>query len=293
MDSFFVENITDDKYQIALIDRNRIFNADHPETITTYYECSKDSPSIHDDAQIFYTLAPSIKGLNIFSDLFNINRSPKLNTWSINSNGDNIFSIVQLNYEQRCKLYSTKHSITPDNIEEDPLDSLINFSKRQQSWKTGVLQKCIDCLLQLHVRGNPKICALLDINYNKVMRFKYETEGNINNPINDFGMFRIIRKITSYLGLKHTRDITVFKEIPDTISFDLNYIKTEVPKLSNNNDTVVETLSKLFMLWCGSKLISTDDGYRLELDNDVTTCLNSMQPLLPYPKYLEIIEAAM
>ena len=293
MDSFFVENTTDDKYQIAFVDRNRIFNAEHPETIATYYECSKDSPSSHDDAQIFYTLAPSIGGLNIFSDLFNINRSAKLNTWSIKSNGNNLFSVVQLNYEQRCELYSIKHSITPDNIEEDPLNSLLDFSKRQQSWKTGVLQKCIDCLLQLRERGNSKICALLDINYNKVMRFKYETEGDINNPIEDSGMFRLIRKITSGLGLKHTRDIALFKEIPDTILFELNYIKTQIPKLSNNNDTVVETLSKLFTLWCGSKLVSTNDGYQLEPDDNITTCLSYMQPLLPYPKYLEIIDASM
>jgi len=292
MDSFFVEKFDNDKYQIALVDKTRIFSADNPGLLATVYECSNESPSIDDNTQIFYALIRSINGMNIFSDLTNKNRSCKLNTWSIKYKDNNILTVEQINYQERIELYSKHHDITPDNTEDIFLSSLIDFSKRQNNWKTGILQRCIDNLVKSDYRKNPKVYALIDVNYNKIMRFKHETECENLLQLTDGNIIHNMRKITSILGIKNTRDTKIFNKISHKIKTYLDYFKNKIPKLKEYNSDK-SLLSELFFLWCGSKIIDVDDGYQLKLNEDITECLTYMQPLLKQPKYLEILEKPM
>lgn len=291
MDSFFIDKIVDDKYQISFVDKNRIFNAENPGILATVFECSNKSPFPCDDAQIFYALSPSINGLNFLTDLTDKNKTCKLNTWSINCKGDNILSVKQLNYEQRLELYSERHNISPENIDDNSLDSLIKFSQNQQKWKTGILQKCINCLVYVNYRNNPKVYTMIDLHYRKVMRFKYETENKEISELKNIALVDFIRKITVGLGIQHTRDTKIFKNIPDSINSYLTYLKTKIPKLQDLES--LSLLSELFNLWCGSKIITVDGGYQIQIDDNITQCLTYLQPLLKQPKYLKILEAPM
>lgn len=295
MDRIFVEQVDDDKYRIAVIDRDRIFRAEDPGKLATVYECSASLPSREDDAQIFYALESLIGALDIFVDLKNKHRSSKLNTWSIavtDKNIDNIFLTVKvLSTEDRIKLYSKQYSITPSETitsNSNSLMSLISFAEKLE-WKTGILQRCFDRLVYHSYRKNLEMYAYLDEYYRKVMRFKYETEYIGIPDIKDGILVEIIRKITSILGIQNTRDNTLFK-ITDDVNKYIELLRKNIELPNGNTKNII---SYILDMWCGSKLIENNDTYRIEPDNNITKVLLYMQSLLTRPKILEILETPM
>lgn len=290
MDHIFIEETIDDIYRIAFIDKHRIFNSNNPENLATVFECSNHHPTADDNAQIFYALAPSIDGLNIFADLIHQYRSYKLNTWNIISNNqnddDNIFvSVRPLNYQEKVKLYETNFSITPGDVITENSNSLFSLVKfaNGQIWKNGTLQRIIDCLVLPQYRRQPNVYALIDSEYRRLLRFKFETEHP--KPV-DYELIMTIKRILVLLGLKHSHDTKVFKRIPNSINDELKCIPIYNPKLS-----VKDNLSKILVLWSGSKVIDHKKGYKLEVDNNVVLGLSYMQQLLITPDKLTILEA--
>ena len=298
MDTSFIEEIKDDVYRIAVIDRHRIFSASNPGTLATIYECSLTNPTAKDDAEIFHALAPAIGADDFLVDLIENYRSQKLNSWSIatlNSDVDNIFLAVEpLTRSHRLELYSTRYSITPDNgitSTSHSLFSLVAFSD-QQKWKTGILQECIDRLVKLEYRRNPRVYSVIDEQYRRLLRFKIETEATSieNDDIRIRTLF--IRRLISLLGLKNSHDTTTFTTIPDAVTDVLHSLIKLFPTLCSD-DTLINRLSHILTKWSGAAVVQFDRGYRLHVDATVTEGLTYMQPLLLRPSTLIILDAPM
>jgi len=303
MDTFFIEKIEDDTYKIALIDKHRIFEATEPGLLSTVFECSLNNPTRDDDAQIFYALAPMINADDSLCDIITSHRSRKLNSWTISvetPNSDNIFTALSpLTRDQRIKLYNTKYSITPEKeitSNSNSLFSLVPLSQ-QLEWKSGILQRCIDRLVKLEFRGNSHVYALIDEEYRRLVRFKLETESSGKDFLNTRIFVLFIQRLISDLGLKNSRDTTPFIITPDkssNIEKILKCLNGLFPE-SLFTGSITEQISNVLLLWCGSKLIKMDDEekYQLQLDENITEGLNYLQPWLPKPKVLDIIETPM
>lgn len=293
MDSFFVEDIISDTYRLALFDRNNIFSATNPGNLANVFECSLQSPTRSDNAQIFYGLGDVIDATDFFVDLKNNYRFQHLNTWSISvkdGNNPNIFSSVKpIDRCDRMELYSVQHSITPKETivsKSESLFSLVEFSK-VQSWKTGILQRCIDNLVLPQYRKDPLVYCIIDEEYRRLMRFKLETE--CNDDIADRHIILFIRKITSLLQLQNTHDTTSFTNIPDEVEKVLNILSKMIPRISKSG-TLLQRLDNLFYMWSGAHIKVTDDKYHIEVDPNVVQGLKYLQPWLSKPSSIVVME---
>lgn len=298
MDTFFVEETKDGIYRIAVVDRHRIFSATNPGKLATTFECSAENPSRDDDAEIFYALAPAIGADDPLTDLINKHRSHKLNYWSIcvkDVNTSNIFlSLDALDYDKRIELYDKRQSITCDKFltaNSKSLFVLLDFSK-QQNWKTGILQECIDRLVKIEFRRNAHVYALIDEVFRQIIRFKIETEDFILKNEEIRSRVILIRKLLSTLGLKHSRDTSVFTVIPETI--DLIVVRLiELLPTCNSQGNRIEQLSFILKKWSGSSIIKIESGLQLKLDEKVTECLSYTQEWLQQPHKLQILDTPM
>ncbi len=308
MNRFFLEEYDDSIYKIAAFDIHRIFNATNPGTLATVYECSSTNPTRDDDAQIFYALCPSIGADDIMSDLYKPYKSNRLNSWSIMINDKsytdrNIFNAVaRPSYDDLLLLYNEKYTITPD---ANPLESFnciknvnnINAlldASNSNNWKNGILQRCFDCLVFHKYRGKCEMYALLDFYYRYVMRFKWETEYDPIPPFNMGFLFSFVKHITLNLGLKNTHDDTQkFSALPTSVNSYLNLIYQSVPQLGNRSDDHVADLSKFLSIWSGSKIIKTNDEYKIKVNANIRKALSYLQPLLLRPGKLKILEEPM
>ena len=310
MDTVFIEEKKDGLYRIAVIDRHRIFSAEHPEMLATVFECPANNPTREDDAQIFYALAPAIDATDFFSDLAAPHRSQKLNCWSIaakNPDEENIFLAVEpLTRFDRLKLYSTRHSITPENTvtsDSHSLLSLVAFSD-EKKWKTGILQECIDRLVKPEHRGNPVVYSAIDEQYRRILRFKVETEALDPEITGIKSEVLFIRRVLSSLGLKNSHDTTVFSTIPQSLALVLDSLDKLEPSshgvwpddldgLPSDSPSCLRQLSDLLTKWSGARVVEVDGGYQLRVDETVSEGLSYMQPWLQRPNTLTILEAPM
>jgi hypothetical protein len=290
MDRVFIEEEIDGQYRIAAIDRQRIFAAEEPGRLATVFECSLTEPSISDRAQIFYALGQEIGATDWEADLQNKHRSTKLNHWSIqqqNSEADCIFFAVRpLTDNDRVHLYSTKHSITPTQtvtVESSSLFSLVALSE-QQKWKTGVLQRCIDCLVKPEYRGRVEVYATIDKHYRHLMRFQLETQDVIQFPLLD-----LIKQLTQSLGLVHTHDSTPFVSISDS-SVELIRKAIQLIPTFDLSGSLIEQLGQLLARWSGARLVCHDDRYQIDVDADINRGRNYLDLMLPKPESLLILE---
>jgi hypothetical protein len=297
---FFEETTKPGLYRVAAVDKHRIFSAQNPGTLATVFECSSTDHEPSIDAQIFYAFSSSINGDDFFADLRDNHRTQRLNTWSINvKNADiaNLFSAVSpLDRSGRLELYTKFHSITPSETITSTsmsLFSLVAFAEKQ-SWKTGILQRCIDRLVLPAFRNNSNVYAVIDEEYRRIMRFKIETESHESPTGSDSLLVIMIRRIINLLGLQHSRDTQIFTTIPDSIKQHLKFIRnpTMIPVLKES-PSIKDTLSEILFLWCGSRIVDCDGGYKLQIDSNVTEGLSYMQQLLPRPKILSILETQM
>lgn len=298
MDTAFIEETKDGVYRIAVIDRHRIFSALNPGTLATVFECSAVNPTREDDAQIFYTLAPIIGADDLLADLIESHRSQKLNSWSIatkNPDIDNLFLAVEpLTRMHRLELYSTRHSITPENgitSDSPSLFSLVAFAD-QKKWKSGILQECIDRLVDPRYRNNPQVYSVIDEQYRRLLRFKIETENVFieNNDIKIRVLF--IQRLISLLGLKNSHDTTIFPTIPESVG---NVVRGLLNLISTceTSESLVQQLSNILTKWSGAAVRKVEGGYQLHIDETVAEGLTYMQPWLPRPKILAILETPM
>jgi hypothetical protein len=313
MDRFFVEEETDGNYRIAMFDKHKIFLANNPGKLANVFECSMTNPTRADDAQIFYALAPMIGANDFCVDLQEKHRSYHLNNWSIittNSNIDNLFlSVSPLNLEERMRLYSVKHSITPSETlvsNSDSLFALTEFAGKL-SWKTGVLMRCIDRLVLPQYRGDPKVYATIDKEYRRLMRFKIEIEGDgsfdsvkaHSTPI----IFNLVMKfILIKLGLKNSHDTQTIFNLPDLVG-ELDNMAMLVPAIRSTASTE-DRLRQLLKMWSGAILTELPDPstmksgavnlkpkrFKIEVEPDVIIGLSYMQPFLHFPTHLSIID---
>ena len=295
MDRIFFEEEDNEVLRVAAYDTQRVFQAENPGHLASVFECSLKDLTMQDNAQIFYAMAPSIGADDIFADLKSPYRSCKLNSWNItikDKDVNNLFQAVEpMKHEDRVLLYSNRHSITPtETIISDSasLMSLVAFSQAQQ-WKTGILQRCIDALVLPNYRCKAEVYAIIDEEYRRLMRFKYETEFPGTPKFPNGVLIDFIRRIVSILGLKNSRDTTTFKEIPDVIDEYLEFFKKVIP-FHDIKAPRKERLSSIFTLWCGSKIVTSEGGFQLEIDSCVTQGLSYMSQLLEKPKKLAILE---
>jgi len=298
MDRVFVERVAGDKYQIAVVDRGRIFAAKNPGTLATVFECSKLTPTSADDAQIFYALAPSIGADDFFVDFCESHRSYKLNHWSIVIKDRNIANLFQalepLNRVHRLNLYSERHSISPEETitsNSKSLFSLVSFSD-QQKWKTGILQRCIDSLVLLDHREKAKVYAVLDEEYRRIMRFKMETESDKLPDIRNTALVLFMRRIIQLLGLKNSHDPTIFHEIPTEVTKLVKVFRRNV-SVYTKQGTPKEELSDILTIWSGASIKEISNEYQLEVNPVVIEGLSYMQPWLSHPEVLTITETPM
>jgi hypothetical protein len=298
MNTFFLDEIKDDTYKIALIDRHRIFEATEPGLLGTVFECSLSNPTREDDAQIFYALASTIGANDVLADLETSHRSQKLNSWSIavkDPEINNLFMALEpLTRSHRLEMYGTKHSISPDKeVTSDSMSlfSLVAFSE-QQKWKTGVLQQCIDRLVNIEHRGNPQVYSVIDEQYRRIIRFKLETE--VNNLENNDVRARVlfVQRLMKELGLSNSHDDTIFTTISPEAAKILKGLCAMIPMYTPKG-TIKEQLSDILTLWSGSTVSEVDGGYQLQVDATVAEGLTYMQPWLPQPKSLTILDAPM
>lgn len=297
MDRIFIENKTQDGFEIAAIDRHRIFSSENPGKLATIFEYFSNVHDRNKDAQLFYALAPSIGADDFFIDLYENYRSKQINNWSISvtdSNIDNIFqAVVTLNHKDRLELYQKSHSITPSSTiscDSNSLFSLLSFAEHQ-SWKTGILQKCIDCIVKIEYRNNPEVYALIDEQYRAVMRFKLESE-ICNNKLShhDNLLLIFVKRILLLLGLSNSHDTKLFS-IP--LEIENIFINMEKFIIIRFTGCLIERLSQFLILWSGASIKSKGDKYCLEVDPDVIKALNYTQDLLPRPDVLEILDTPL
>jgi hypothetical protein len=288
----FIDERSNDRYKISMVDKQRIFNAENPELLGTVYECSLSNPTRDDDAQIFYALASTIGADNIWIDLIKGHRSHKLNYWSIsirdNDNTNLFTSLRPLTFDDQIELYKVRESITISNIvasKSKSLFSLVAFSKNQK-WKTGIMQECIDRLVKLENRANPNVYAIIDENYRKIMRFKFETETSGNNFTN------YLHKILLSLNLTNSHDNTIIPEIPESIISKLKTL-TDLITIDIPQGSVHEQLSAILFIWSGAIMNKVSLGYQITVNSNVLEGLSYMQEWLPIPDHLEILKAHM
>lgn len=298
MDRFFVEQIVDDIHRIAVIDRHRIFSAENPGQLATVFECSLTNPTAEDNSQIFFAMAPSIGADNIFADFKESYRSCKLNSWSIvakNRDINNIFQAVEpFKHSDRLELYSKRHSITPKETiisSSKSLFSLVAFAEKQD-WKTGILQRCIDALVLPEYRNNPEVYSLIDEEYRRLLRFKYETEYEGTPDIINGVLVLFVRRLISLLGLKHSHDTTPFNDIPDSIDCYLEYFSKTIP-FYKIQESRKDQISSILTLWTGATIVDCEGCYKLEIEHNVCKALRYMAPLLKRPTTLKILETPM
>lgn len=329
MDRIFVEEEKDGLYRIAVIDKHRIFSAKDPGGLATVFEFSLDTPTHENDAQVFYVLAPSIGADDIFADFRETYHSQKLNNWSIvpkNRENTNLFlSVEPLTRTHRLDLYNQRHTITPNDTitsVSDSLFSLVSFADHQ-SWKTGILQRCIDHLVNPKYRSrivepdqaplqepttdrsigetaillrlcDPKVYSVIDEEYRRIMRYKLETEKENLDDIRKDEVLHIIfiRRIISLLGLKSSHDTTPFPAIPIAVFDLLNNLITRIPSYTKKCSDR-EQLSDILTLWSGASVKEVENGFQLQLNSTVTEGLTYMQPWLPMPQSLVILETPM
>lgn len=291
MDRIFIEEIVNDVWRISAIDRRRIFEASNPGLLATIFECSINELSSKDRGEIFYALGESINAPDFFVDIHESYRSCTLNTWSVTCDPEatNIFSSRMLNFEERTQLYSERHTITPNEeitSTSSSLFSLISFSQNLQ-WKTGILQRCIDCLIFPEYRGKGKIYATIDKNYRRIMRFKLETNHNSKFP--DSIYTKKIRKIVSLLGLNHSHDEKKISCVFDpSIEKYVDFFENILPLIANKN--ITDKISDILFIWSGSRLVNFEDGFKLEIDPNVLEGLNYIDSIPDHPGYLSILE---
>lgn len=199
-----------------------------------------------------------------------------------------------MDHDTRLKLYSTRNSIAPSQSitsNSQSLFSLVAFAENQ-SWKTGILQRCIDFLVTNEFRQNASVYAIIDEQYQRLLRFKLETEvkgiPNCTCP----GLVMVIRRIIELLGLRHSRDTSVFSNIPESIYEHIDMLKN-LSMILTCKGSIIYKLSEVLSLWCGTRVIKCEDGYRIEVDEDVTVVLAYMQPFLERPAKLAILEEPM
>lgn len=297
MDTFFIETIQGDLYRIALVDRHRIFNAINPGELSSIFECSISNPTREDDAQIFYALAAMIKADDLIIDLIESHRTHKLNFWSISikdKNINNIFEALEpLSRSDRLKLYGTKHSITPEletTCESKSLFSLVALAESQK-WKTGILQECIDRLVKLEFRHNPLVYSIIDEQYRRILRFKLETEAiDICDQERIFVLF--VRRLMSELGLQNTHDSTIFTTISPMAEKVLISLIKLLPAFPRGG-SAKEKLSKFLTSWSGSKIIDVDEGFKIQVENDVIEGLKYMQTWFSRPNFNKILHISL
>lgn len=298
MNLIFVEQIADDTHRIAVIDKHRIFSAENPGQLATVFECSLTKPTAEDNAQIFFAMAPSIGADNIFADLKEPHRSRKLNTWSIvakNRDINNLFQAVEpLKHSDRLELYSKRYSITPEETitsTSKSLLSLVAFAEKQD-WKTGILQRCVDALVLPEHRNNPEVYSVIDEEYRRLLRFKYETEYEGTPDITNGVLVSFVRRVISLFGLKHSHDTTLFAEIPDSIDSYLEEFKKTIPfyKIEGSRK---DRISSILTLWTGAAIVDCEGCYKLEIEPNVSQALRYMAPLLKRPTTLAILETPM
>lgn len=295
MKRIFIEEYHDNKYRLAAIDIDRIYNSDNPGNLANVFEFSISERSASYDAQIYYAMAPSIDALDIFADIKDLYRSCKLNTWSISVIDNNIANIFQtvkpLSYQDRINLYSECHSISPTEMIKSTSSSLMSFVlfSNNQKWKTGILQRVIDCIVKPECRGDPQVYAVIDEYYRKLLRFKFESEGPTDSPL-----FESIRLITKCLGLKHSHDDTLFYHIPKEIQGHIDLILNDNPGFkSYPKGCLKDKLSAIFYVWSGSYITECEAGYTLKVEPDIILGLSYMQPLLLKPQSVIIIDSKL
>lgn len=286
-DIIFLEKIENGEVKLAAVNKNRIWDSENPGNLASVYTWEKTEES---DAQVFYVLGKVIGADDFYVDLTEKHRTPKLNNWSIildgNNNSNSLFEQLRpLTYQELVKLYSKRHDITPQELVNESKESgFLNLVKNKNlEYKTGILQRCFDCILKPQYRGNAEIYALMDQNYRKVMRFKVETEDKNNKNV----ITLFIRKLLNELGLKHSQDPTPF-------TFEENnYVDNLIENINKpiSNGTSIEKLSSILYYWSGSKITSlNDDKYQLEMDSDIEKCLSCCNPLLSKPDKLHILD---
>jgi len=300
MDRFFLERIVHDEYNVAIFDKHRIFSAKDPGQLATVFTCSLSNPSIYDDAQIFYAMAPSIGATDFFIDLINRYRSHRLNTWSIvikDYDVDNLFNAVQpLDRTKRLELYGTQRNITPASTvvaTSDSLFSIVSLSE-QQIWKTGILQRCIDRLVKKEYRKQPHVYSVIDEEYRRIMRFMIEVAGIFHHPnrTDDAAIFHSgVINIIKLLGLKNSHDTAIFSTISPKLHIIICLINKSIIPL--DDDQVVSELSKILTKWSGSSVKKVHHGYQLVVEPNVLEGVSYMQPLLESPDSLVILDAPM
>jgi hypothetical protein len=295
MECIFVEQEIGDTYRIAAIDRHRIFSASNPGNLATVFECSLHNPKPEDKAEIFHALATLIQADNLFVDLKDSHRSWKLNYWTVvpkDPNETNLFLAVEpLNRSTRLELYSKRHEIAPQETitsTSKSLFSIVAFSEKS-TWKTGILQRCVDCLVVSDAQRNAQVYSVIDEEYRRIMRFKYETEHADPKIIPDGILISVMKRMLSILGLKNSHDSTVFSEIPESIDTYLNYFMKACPSYKKEG-SLKECLSKILTLWSGAKIVDYEGGYQLEVESSIIEGLGYMAPLLSRPVILEILE---
>jgi hypothetical protein len=242
--------------------------------------------NLKDDTQMFYGIAPLIDGTDIFIDLINPGSSRKLNTWSIIT--EDHHNIRPLTHTEKIELYSEVH--------DDVSNSLLAPIKRQ--WKTGLLQKTIDCLVFDKYRGSAEVYTVIDEDYRRLLRYKYETEyPGIPNELTF-----IIRKMIRLLGLQNSHDTdTVFYNFPDKLGTYMDKffeaapgIKTYHPSKSYPETSMrynlIHNLSNILSCWSGARIIRHCTGFRLQVKPNILTGLSYMQPLLLDPDFSAIFE---
>lgn len=274
MPRIFLEDITDGRYRLAMIDRAQIAVAEKPGQLGNVYECDHKHRTREDDAQIFYTLAPSI-GADGFQE------TTPLNMWSIavvDANSTNLFTAVApLTLADREQLYAQPLSVTCQSTLSSSSKSLFSLVALADSsaWKSGILQRCVDCLVKPEHRGNPAVYAVMDAHYFAIRRVQLELTHEVVNqesiiPSNmRIAIFKI-RGLIQKLGLQSSVDTHVFTLTP------------ELPSL--------ESLQHILDQWSGSQIITVEGGYRLKPIDNVLRGLSYMQPWLPLPKHLTILE---
>lgn len=292
---FFLEKVEDGRYRVALFDTHKIFSAENPGALATVFECDLKDRTREEDAQIFYAMAPSIGASDLCIDLRESHRSQRLNSWSIGTkdlNINNLFLAMKpLNREDRIALYSQQYSVTPEEdvtSKTNSLFSLVAFSEKQ-TWKTGLLQRCIDALVLSKYRGDPKVYSVIDEEYRRIQRFKLETEAIEILNQSDRALVLFLKKILSLLGLRNSHDTTVFPTIPEEVSKYLDMFQNMVP-IYKKDGSIYERLSDLLYRWSGAKITKATNGFQLTVDPSVTEGLSYLQPWLPRPTTLTIIE---
>lgn len=289
MSKIFVEKISSEnnEYSIALIDTCKIHNAQNPGKIAQPFTTNITDRKIVDDAQIFYALAPKIKA----DDFFYIGL-PNLNKWSrIIANRDvpNIWDVTRKpTANELIELYSKHHDISQGEThtsDNESLMTLVVFSETF-TWKTGILQRCIDCLLLPQHRCKAISYYMVDKYYYQLMRYKLETE------YPDHPNVMLMHKILNILKLKSTHDTTVFELSSGN---DLSeYIEELCYEFKIPVKGTCENIKNLFKFWSNAEIVEVDfNTFRIVLDSNICLALLYMQPMLQAPKFNKITDVEL